>query len=154
MIVALTDALRLANHRRISSQLDQRIPRRVFAGATLDVLFTGADVEKLDDSTRDQVMAFATDFIDCGCQGAPHCGHPERAFLRYVLELRAEGFGPEAIVDAMEAEYGVTAYPGDVLSFLDEAVRQLDAMESIAEVANNRAMQERVANDRRALEGR
>ena len=152
--MTLANSLRLANHRRISSQLDQRIPRRVFAGATLDVLFTGADVEKLDDSTREQVLAFATDFIDCGCDGAPHCGHPERAFLRYVLELRSEAMGPEQIVQTMEAEYGVTAYPGDVLSFLDEAVRQLDAMAALARVERNDSMQDRVAGDRRRLEGR
>lgn len=152
--MTLANALRLANHRRISSQLEERIPRRVFAGATLDVLFTGAEVERLDDSTREQVMAFATDFMDCGCQGSPHCGHPERAFLRYVLELRAEGLGPGEIVQAMEAEYGVTAYPGDVLSFLDEAVRQLDAMESLARVDGHREMAERARSRRVGLEGR
>ena len=151
--MALTDKIRLRQHGRVSSQLDQRIPRRVFAGATLDILFTGADVEKLDDSTREQVLSFTADFMDCGCEGSPHCGHPERAFLRYVLELRAEGFDPEAIVQAMEAEYGVTAYPGDVLTFLDEAVRHLDAMEALAGVEGNAKMQERARSQKRALEG-
>lgn len=152
--VALTDKIRLKDHRRITSQLETRIPRRVFAGATLDMLFTGADVEKLDDSTREQVLAFATDFIDCGCDGSPHCGHPERAFLRYVLELRAEGFGPEDIVDAMRAEYGVTTYPGDVLTFLDDTVRHLDAMEALAAVEENVSMEEVTRDKRQALEDR
>lgn len=150
--MALTDKLRLRHHRRISSQLDQRIPRRVFAGATLDLLFTGAEVEKLDDATREQILSFATDFINCGCEGSPHCGHPERAFLRYVLELRESGFSPEAIVDTMGAEYGVTAYAGDVLTFLDEAVRQLDAMEALAAVEGNVTMEEQARARRRQLE--
>ena len=34
----------------------------------------------------------------------------------------------------MGADYGLYAYPGDVLSFLDDAVRTLDAAESLAEV--------------------
>lgn len=150
--VALTDKIRLRHHRRISSQLDKRIPRRVFSGATLDILFTGEDVEKLDDATRSQILSFATDFIDCGCEGSPHCGHPERAFLRHILELRESGFSPEEIVDAMGAEYGVTAYAGDVLTFLDEAVRQLDAMEELAAVERNIRMEEQARSRRHQLE--
>lgn len=150
--MSLTTKVRLKNHRAITSQLDTRVPRRAFAGGTLDLLYTSDAVDQLDDATREQVLAFAEDFLDCDCQANPHCGHPERKFLRYVLECRAGGLGPEGIVDAMAAEYGLTAHAGDVLTFLDDAVRYLDAMEDLARVDGAGTTSERVQHRRRALE--
>jgi len=132
--VALTDKIYLKNHRQIASQLDAHIPRSVFSGATLDMLFQGEGLAALDEATRDRVLDFAEDFLDCDCQSNPYCGHPEEKFIRYVLELRADGLRPESIVDVMTEEYMVYAYPGDVLSFLDDSVRTLDAIEALASV--------------------
>ena len=151
--VALARSVRLRNHRQLSSQLETRIPRRAFAGATLEVLYAGDGLDRLDETTRSQAIAFAEDFLDCGCGGAPHCGHPERAFLRDVLERRAGGSSPEDIIHEIEAAYGLTAYPGDVLTFLDEAVRQLDAIEALAGVDGARTIAEDAAQRRRSLEG-
>jgi superfamily II helicase len=131
--VAVTDKIYVKNHRQVAAQLDASISRSAFSGATLDRLFTG-ELDKLDDATRDRAHAFAEDFLDCDCEANPYCGHPERKFIRYLLELRAEGFGPDAIVDVMGEDYGLYAYSGDVLSFLDGAVRTLEAAESLADV--------------------
>lgn len=150
--MALTDKIYLQNHRRIAAQLERRIPKSAFSGATLDLLFTGEDLDKLDDATRERVLDFVQDFLDCDCDARPHCGHPEEKFIRYVLELRAEGMSPEAIVDVMGDDYRLTAYPGDVLSFLDDAVRTLEAVESLAEVEEASPVVDRARTARRALE--
>lgn len=134
------------------SQLDVRIPRRAFAGSTLDVLFSAEGLADLDDATQSQVLAFAEDFLDCGCENAPFCRHPERKFARYLLDLRAEGFDPEDIVDVMGADYGLTAYPADILSFLDDAARRLEAIESLANVEQHDTMQRRANLARNDLE--
>ncbi|MFP8954439.1 DUF5814 domain-containing protein [Natrialbaceae archaeon A-arb3/5] len=132
--MALTDKIYIKNHRQISSQIETNIPKGAFKGATLDILFQGEGLEKLDDATRDRVLDFTEDFLDCGCDNNPYCGCPERKFLQYVLELRAQGLGPDAIVDVMSEDYMVYAYPGDVLSFLDSGVRTLEAAEALARV--------------------
>jgi len=98
------------------------------------MLFQGEGLEKLDDATRDRVLDFTQDFLDCDCDNNPYCGCPERKFIQYLLELRAQGLGPDAIVDVMTDDYMVYAYPGDVLSFLDNAVRTLEAAEGLARV--------------------
>lgn len=134
------------------SQLDVRIPRRAFAGSTLDVIFSGEGLADLDEATQSQVLAFAEDFLDCGCENAPFCGHPEQQFTRYLLDLRAEGFEPEDIVDVMGAEYGLTAYPADILSFLDDAARRLEAIESLAAVEQHDDVYQRAGLARRDLE--
>lgn len=149
--MAITDKIYVKNHRQLSSQLETSIPKSAFAGATLDLLFQG-QIDKLDDATRDRVLEFAEDFLDCDCQDNPYCGHPEEKFVRYLLELRAEGLGPEAMVDAMSDEYMVYAYPGDVLSFLDDAVRTLDAVEDLAHVEGEERTADRARARRRQLE--
>jgi superfamily II helicase len=134
--VAITDRVYVKHHRRIGDQLGTSIPRGAFSGATLDLLLTG-EVDKLDEGAREHVLDFAEDFLDCDCDSNPYCGHPERKFVRYLLEQRATGLSPEAIVDSMDAEYGLYAYPGDLLSFLDDAVRTLEAAASLADVENH-----------------
>jgi superfamily II helicase len=116
-------------------------------------LFQGGSLEKLNSTTRERVLDFAQDFLDCDCQDNPYCGHPERKFMRYLLELRAEGLGPEAIVDVMTDDYMLYAYPGDVLSFLDDSVRTLEAVEELARVEGHREAASRAAELKRAIEG-
>ncbi|QUO48918.1 MULTISPECIES: DUF5814 domain-containing protein [Halorubrum] len=151
--MAFTDKIYVKNHRQLASQLEANIPKGAFAGATLDLLFTGDGLSKLDETTRDRVLDFAEDFLDCDCDSNPYCGHPEEKFMRYVLELRAEGLGPQAIVDVMTDDYMVYAYTGDVLSFLDDAVRNLEAVETLADVDGNEEMSERARTAKRNLSG-
>ena len=132
--MAITDKIYVKNHRRLVSQIETSFPKSAFSGATLDILFQGEGLAKLDDATQDRVLEFAEDFLDCDCESNPHCGCAERKFVRYLLELREQGLGPDAIVDVMGDEYMLYAYPGDVLSFLDDSVRTLEAAETLADV--------------------
>ena len=149
--MAITDKIYVKNHRQLASQLETSIPKSAFAGATLDMLFQGENLAKLDDTTRDRVLDFAEDFMDCDCEANPHCGHPEEKFVRYLLELREQGLGPDAIVDVMGDDYMLYAYPGDILSFLDDSVRTLEAIESLAAVDGNDEQERRARNRRQDL---
>ena len=151
--MAITDKIYLKNHRQIASQLETSIPKSAFSGATLDLLFQGENLANLDDATQERVLDFATDFLDCDCQSNPHCGHPERKFIRYLLELRAQGLGPDAIVDVMGDDYMLYAYPGDVLSFLDDSVRSLEAIEELADVDGRQEATEEARRLKRELSG-
>ncbi|WP_254545467.1 DUF5814 domain-containing protein [Halomarina pelagica] len=149
--MAITDKIYLKNHRQISSQLETNIPKSAFSGATLDILFQGDGLAKLDDATRERALDFAADFLDCDCESNPHCGHPEEKFVRYLLELREGGLGPDAIVDVMGDDYMLYAYPGDVLSFLDDAVRTLEAVEELAAVEGNESVATEARERKRRL---
>ena len=132
--MAVTDKIYVKNHQQLVSQVETSFPKGAFSGATLDILYQGDGLEKLDEATRDRVLDFAEDFLDCGCEANPYCGCPEEKFCRYLLELREQGLGPDAIVDVMSDDYMLYAYPGDILSFLDDSVRTLDAAETLADV--------------------
>lgn len=132
--MAITDKIYLKNHQQIVSQMETSFPKGAFNGATMDILYQGSGLAELDDATRDRILDFAEDFLDCDCEANPHCGCPERKFTRYLLELREQGLGPDAVVDVMGDEYLLYAYPGDILSFLDSSVRTLEAAETLADV--------------------
>ncbi|WP_336342997.1 DUF5814 domain-containing protein [Halalkalicoccus ordinarius] len=151
--MAITDKIYLKNHRQLASQLDTNLPKGAFKGATLDLLFQGEGLEKLDDASQQRVLDFTQDFLDCDCQDNPYCGCAERKFMRYLLELRADGLGPEAIVDVMTDDYMLYAYPGDVLSFLDDSVRTLEAIESLASVEGSGEAERQAARRKQELSG-
>ena len=148
--MAITDKIYVKNHRQLASQLEVSFPKSAFSGATLDLLFQG-DLEKLDEANQERVLDFAQDFLDCDCQSNPYCGHPERKFVQYLLDLRAQGLDPESMVDVMTDDYMLYAYPGDIYSFLDDAVRTLEAVEDIARVEGKRDEEERAAQRKREL---
>ena len=149
--MAVTEKIYVKNHRQLVSQIERSFPKGAFSGATMDILYQGEGLEKLDEATRDRVLEFAKDFLDCDCESNPHCGCPERKFVRYLLELREQGLGPQAVVDVMGDEYMLYAYPGDILSFLDDSVRTLEAAEHLAEVDGDPAAADRMRALREAL---
>lgn len=150
--MAVTDKIYIKNHRQVVSQLDVSFPKSAFAGATLDVLFGGGgDLEGLNEATRDRVIDFSKDFLDCDCESNPYCGHPERKFIQYLLDLRADGLNPESMVDVMTDDYMVYCYPGDLYSFLDDSVRTLEAVEDLAEVDGRRENAQEAADRKRDL---
>jgi superfamily II helicase len=133
MATSITDRVYLKNARRVSRQMDRNMPRNIFHGAALDILYNTDEIEKLDSATRDQLVGFITDFLDCDCDDAPYCGCAERKFVRHLIDLRRQGMSPSRIVESLEAEYGLYAYEGDVLDFLDTTVRSLEAVEEVAD---------------------
>ncbi len=151
--MAITDKIYVKNHRQLASQLETNFPKGAFSGATLDILFGGEGLTNLDEATQDRVLDFAEDFLDCDCQSNPHCGHPEEKFISYLLDLRAQGLGPDAIVDVMSDDYLVYAYPGDVLSFLDSGIRTLEAAEQLADVDGQGEQAETIRRRRKDLTG-
>ncbi len=149
--MAITDKIYIKNHRQIVSQIETSFPKSAFSGATMDILYQGEGLAKLDDTTQDRVLDFATDFLDCDCESNPHCGCAEEKFTTYLLELREQGLGPDAIVDVMGDEYMLYAYPGDILSFLDDSIRTLEAVETLASVDGNREQERRAREVRESL---
>ena len=131
--MAITDRVYVKNARRLSSQMNRNMPRNVFHGAALDILYNTDEIENLDSATRDQLIDFVTEFLDCDCDDAPYCGCAERKFILHLIDLRRQGMSPSRIVESLEAEYGLYAYEGDVLDFLDTTVRSLEAVEEIAD---------------------
>lgn len=148
----LTQKVYVADHHRVGRQLGRSIPRAAFAGATLDHLYTGDGLDGLEPRLQDQVVGFSRDFLDCDCRSRPYCGHPQEKFARWVLDERLAGREPGEIIDAMRDTYGLTAYHGDLVSFLDDAIRLLESLADLAAVEGAEGYAEEVTAVRRGLE--
>jgi len=146
------DSVYFKNAARISAALKMHIPSRVFQGAAYDIVFSGDGVSALDGDIREQILAFITDFMVCKHKDAPHCGCAEIAFSKRLVEMRCEGLDPGGIVREI-GDYGIYAYGGDVLEYLDHVARNLEAIEMIARVFGNEAVGQDAKKVRKAVEG-
>ncbi|MDD3041554.1 MAG: DEAD/DEAH box helicase [Methanosarcinaceae archaeon] len=128
------DAAYLKYAKQIGSALHVNMPTRVFQGAALDILFDGDSMSQLDMKIQGLLMNFASDFLSCNCRDSPYCGCAEQKFSEKIIALRTEGLEPTGIVRKLENDYGITAYQGDIFGYLDNVVRNLNAVEMIAKV--------------------
>ena len=101
---------------------------------------SGESLARLDSATQQRMVNFAKDFLSCTCKGSPYCGCPERKFSRKLMEMRCEGLSAGRIIDALTARYGVFAYAGDVMEYLEFAARNLEAVGEVAKVLGDEGM--------------
>ena len=124
----------LADHRQLTAVVDRGFPSRAFHGATMDALTDPTVLAAIEGGGYDRVQAFIERFLTPRDPDALYTGYPERCFLTYVLDLRAEGHAPAAICELMRAEYGLIAYEGDVRSFLDQSIRIFEATAALTAI--------------------
>jgi helicase len=127
------EALYLKFAERISVKLRMQISQRVLHGSFLDLL-SSSDLNDLEWKIQKYCMDFSRDFLRCTCKEAPYCGCAQKNISLRILELRAEGKSPEGIIDEFSDKYGMYAYQGDLINYLDQMVRYLEAIGSVAKV--------------------
>lgn len=138
---------------QIGSSLHVNMPARVFQGAALDIVFDGESLSHLDIKIRELMLNFASDFLTCGCRDSPYCGCAEQKFSEKIILLRMEGHDPSHIIKTLEDKYGISAYQGDLFGYLDNAVRNLDAVELIARVHSKKEVAENAKKLKKKVQG-
>jgi putative ATP-dependent RNA helicase len=128
-------AVYLNDVQRIAQVLGGNISPNVFSGGNLEMFFSGSgdELTYLDQKALESVLAFSIAFVDCDCEESPFCGCPERSFSKWVIDQRISGLDPAEIVEQMST-FGVHAYSGDVLNYLDQAVRLMESIEAMATI--------------------
>lgn len=112
-----------------------RLPDGAFHPANLEAITGSMNIDSLDPGTRDQIMRFFKDFLECSCRDSPLCGCPERKFVIAILELREMGLNHKDIHQQLLEEYGIDLFPADILSFLEDSVHLLEAVRSVADLS-------------------
>lgn len=138
---------------QIGSSLHVNMPSRIFQGATLDIIFDGESLNLLDAKIRELMLNFASDFLACVCKDSPYCGCAEQKFSEKIIRLRTEELDPTQIIKKLEDKYGISAYQGDVFGYLDNAVRNLDAVELIAKVLAKKGVAEEAKKLKKKVQG-
>ena len=128
------DAVYFRGADRLSKVIGISVPSRVFSPSSLDIVFWGDAIAKMDHGMRDQFLEFSADFLDCVCEDSPFCGCAERKFSKKLIAYRLKGKDPHGIARAIAADYNLNAFEGDILGYLDRTVRNLDAVHEIARI--------------------
>jgi helicase len=139
---------------RLAQALGVHISPNVFSGGNLEMFFSGNGdaLTYLEQKTLESIIAFSVAFVGCNCEGSPFCGCPERNFSRWIIDQRVAGFDPAEIVKKMSA-FGIHAYPGDVLNYLDQVVRLLESVEGMAAILNKQTVQLEAFKIKAQIEG-
>jgi len=137
---------------RISVKLRMQVSQRALHGSVMDLL-SSEDLTKLDPKVREELMNFAKDFTRCGCKDTPYCGCPERKASLKILELRADGASPNRIIQEFTDYYGIYAYTGDLINYLDQIVRHLEAIEEMARVLGKKDASREAKRLKERIEG-
>jgi helicase len=127
---------------QLSDALGTDLPARVF-GAGLDIVFSANGMSKLKENVKRTMLDFAREFMACRCKDSPYCGCAQKKFSVRVIELCAQGLSPEKIITELTKQYGVYAYAGDVLNYLDQSARTLEAVELIAGIYGKKELRDK-----------
>jgi helicase len=137
---------------QLSRTLKVEVSDRVFTAASLDVVFSPQNISKLDANLKRMILDFSVEFLNCDCRDAPFCGCSEKKFSKYLLELRCKGLEPSEIIQEISARFSIYAYEGDIINYLDSAVRLLEATTLIAEILGKKEVAEKTMKLRRCIE--
>ncbi|WP_407454853.1 DUF5814 domain-containing protein [Methanobrevibacter sp.] len=123
-------------HNQISNALKIKFSTRLFAESTLDIISSGEAIEKVDKKFQDALIALQTDFMQCNCQDRPFCGCMQRGISEVIINERLKGKDPQDISTKLFRKYQIQVYPGDIFSWLDNFVKNLDAIKRISKSFN------------------
>jgi len=146
------EALYLKFAERISTKLHMQISQRALHGSFLDLL-SSADLRELDSKLQRYCMDFSRDFLRCTCKESPYCGCVQKSISLRILEIRTDGKSPEEIIEHFSDRYGMYAYQGDLINWLDQMVRYLEAIEAVARVLGREAAAKEAAERKARVEG-
>ena len=128
-------------HNQIANALKIKFSTRLFAESTLDIISSGEAIEKLDKKYQDAIIALQTDFLKCKCEDRPFCRCLQLGISEFIINERLKGKDPIDISKKLFRKYQIQVYPGDIFSWLDNYIKNLDAIKRIANSFNNKRVE-------------
>ena len=127
-------------HNQISNALKVKFSTRLFAESTLDIISSGEALDKLDSKFQDAMIRLQSDFMKCNCQDRPFCRCLQLGISEVIIHERLKGKDPMDISNKLFRKYQIQVYPGDIFSWLDNFVKNLDAIKRISIAFNRRSI--------------
>ncbi len=133
------DTLHLAS--RIQSRVERIVKSRgsskFFANRVLDLLsgdFTLYRKEEMDPYVLDRLRLWIDLLYPCSHQDRPFCDCGQINIAKLIIQRRMLGDTPSRVISYLESNYDLTAYIGDLITFLDAVVHRFEALHRIATV--------------------
>ena len=132
-------------HNQIANALKIKFSTRLFAESTLDIISSGEALDKLDSKFQDALIRLQSDFLKCNCQDRPFCRCLQLGISEVIIQERLKGKDPVDISNKLFRKYQIQVYPGDIFSWLDNFVKNLDAIKRIAKAFNRRNIERKTS---------
>lgn len=127
-------------HTQIVNSIKTNFSSRLFAESCLDIISSGDTIAKLEQKFQDCLIKMQIDFLNCDCQEKPFCDCLQRGISYLIINERLNAKDPISISKKLYNDYQIHTYPGDIFSYLDIYLKNLDAVRRIAYAINNKAM--------------
>lgn len=128
-------------HNQIANALKIKFSTRLFAESTLDIISSGEAISKLDKKFQDALINIQSDFLKCKCEDRPFCDCLQKGISEVIINERLKGKDPIDISNKLFRKYQIQVYPGDIFSWLDSYVKNLDAIKRIAKAFNRKKVE-------------
>ena len=132
-------------HNQIANALKIKFSTRLFAESTLDIISTGEAIEKLDSKFQEALIRLQSDFLKCNCQDRPFCRCLQLGISELIIHERLKGKDPVDISNKLFRKYQIQVYPGDIFSWLDNFIKNLDAIRRIARAFNHKKIERKTS---------
>jgi len=106
----------------------------------LDIISSGEALEKLDSKFQDALIRLQSDFLKCDCIDRPFCRCLQLGISEFIIHERFKGKDPQDISKKLFRKYQIHVYPGDIFSWLDNFVKNLDAIKRISKAFKYRSV--------------
>ncbi|MCG3216733.1 MAG: DEAD/DEAH box helicase [Candidatus Heimdallarchaeota archaeon] len=129
-------------HGEIERVLKSTISTNLFSGVVLD-LYSGNGWGRRNPTKLiiDSFADWTKNIFICDCADKPFCGCGEINFTKIIVELRNKGFSPIKITEEIRKRHNIQLYPGDLFSYLDSLVHNLEAVHRLAKVLDKQKLQ-------------
>lgn len=140
-------------HGDIERTLKTNISTNIFSGAILD-LYSGHGWGRRSPTKLiiDTFAIWTKEFFTCKCEDRPFCICGEVNLSKKLVELRKLGYSPIRISSEFRKNYNIQLYPGDLYSWLDALVHNLNAIERLAKVLDKTQLQKSAKNYTKEIE--
>lgn len=116
----------------LEKTLKTRVPTRLFTSSALELLDQASvKVQKLDKAAVELLITWNKYFFNCECDDSPYCNHGLINVNKLLITLRTRKASPEAIARIIEKDYGLYAFPGDILRWLESIIHKLEGIKKV-----------------------
>jgi helicase len=123
-------------HTYLEKTYHMRFSTRLINSPVLDVMsasLKGKESTELNKWCLTIFSRWVQNFFICQCQENPFCTHGQEQIGRYLVTERLNGKNISQISTKLSS-FELQVYPGDVLSFLNSIIHELEGIQRIAEV--------------------
>jgi helicase len=139
----------------VDSAFKTHMPTRLFSGVfsdLTDLRKPQGGASRLPNWVFDLFARWTSDFFNCGCKDFPECNHGKINVGTWIVERRHEGLNPTGIAKQLRSNYELWAYPGDIYSWLDTLIHNLQAVRRVATIAGQTDISEEIESQIERIE--